>query len=157
MRTLLQIQFILCTLSDGIITSRHYLSETNIVGTKNVREKGGRDSTKVEREPVETKVDREQVETKVDRELVNTMLVKCNLKLAERLAEWLAEWLAEYHDDEERELVKHNTMLVKCNFKLAGNHNDDEEEKKLVERNARVAKCNLKLAERLIQWILSFL
>ena len=41
---------------------------------------------KTKEEP--TKVDREPVETKVDRELDNTMLAKCNLKLAERLAEY---------------------------------------------------------------------
>ena len=53
------------------------MSETNIAGTK-MLEKTNEDLTKVNREPVKTKA---------DRELDNTMLAKCNLKLAE------------YHDD----------------------------------------------------------
>ena len=55
-----------------------------------------------------TKVNGELVETKVDRKLDNTMLAKCNLKLAEQIS-----------DDEERELVEHDVREAKRNLKLA--------------------------------------
>ena len=55
----------------------------------------------------------------------NTMLAKCNLKLAARLAEY-------YYDDLDREQIEPNPRVAKCNLKLADRlveHCDEEKMK----------------------------
>ena len=59
----------LAPLSDGIITNRHYLSDKNIAGNKNVGENRGKGR-----------------DTKLEES--NARLAKFNLKLAERLAKY---------------------------------------------------------------------